>query len=77
MSDLKSSIGISYVCIAVTRMPDTNYVRRKGGVGSEFQIIPSIVSKKKKKQTKHGGCFHGSSMEWNSSHDRRLAGYLG
>lgn len=46
MSGLKSSIGITYVCIAVTRMPDTNYVKRKGGVGSEFQIIPSIVSKK-------------------------------
>lgn len=54
MSDLKSSIGISYVCIAVTRMPDTNYVRRKGGVGSEFQIIPSIVLKKKNKQNMVG-----------------------
>lgn len=46
MSGSKSIIGISYVCIVVTGMPDTNYVRRKGSVGSEFQIIPSIVSEK-------------------------------
>lgn len=46
MPGSKSSTGISYVCIAVTRMPDTNYGRRKGDVGSEFQIIPSIVSGK-------------------------------
>lgn len=46
MSGLKSSIGITYVCIAVTRMPDTNYVRRKGGVGSSFRLYHPLCQKK-------------------------------